>query len=137
MKVVCKVDDLHGIGNPEVLSRVKKYIRFPDGYFGLVLGREYNVYGVVFLENSPLVYVFLDEADEYPKPISLDFFEVSDARLSKYWRLSYSPEEGRESSSALAFDEWSQDFSFYERLIDGDGDALKIFNKYRLLMDLE
>ncbi|WP_162889498.1 hypothetical protein [Pseudomonas parafulva] len=136
MKVICKIDGLYGIKDVGVIERLEKYINFPDGNFGLVLDREYSVYGIVLWENSPFAYVFLDEEDDYPTPVAMDFFEISDAALSKYWVLSYFPQKS-ESPSCLVFGEWAQDPSFYEKLIEGDAAAIDVFNRYRSLMDSE
>ncbi len=137
MKVICKIDNLYGIEDLDVLDRLKGYLHYPEGEFGLVLGKEYIVYGVVFWDNAPLVYIFLDEGDDYPKPIAMDFFELSDPSLSKLWRLSYFSEGARDSSSSLVFRAWAEDPLFYERLIDGERVAVEDFNKYRSLVDDE
>jgi hypothetical protein len=137
MKVICRIDNLYDIKDADVLSRLKEYIHYPDGEFGLVLGKEYTVYGVVFWDNAPLVYIFLDEGDDYPKPVAMDFFELSDGGLSKCWMLSYSPQGTKESSSSLVFKEWAEDPVFYERLVEGDKAAVDVFNKYRSFMDSE
>lgn len=137
MKVVCKIDNLYHVKSVGALDRLKGYISSPDGEFGLVLGKEYTVYGIAFWDNSPLVYIFLDEGDDYPKPIPMDFFELSVGEVSRCWRLSYFPQGINESSSLLVFKEWAEDPSFYERLVDGSKDAVEVFNKYRLLIDSE
>ncbi|OLU16394.1 hypothetical protein BVH01_07295 [Pseudomonas sp. PA1(2017)] len=137
MKVVCKIDNLYGIQDPDVLLRLETYINYPAGDFGLVLGREYTVYGIVFWDNAPLVYVFLDEDDEYPKPVPMDFFELVDCALSKCWALSYLPQGGGRSASSLVFKEWADDPAFYEKLIDGDEATVGVFSKYRSFMDFE
>ncbi|MEH6351070.1 hypothetical protein [Pseudomonas sp. 3JA] len=137
MKVVCKIDNLYHIKDVDTLDRLKGYINSPDGGFGLVLGKEYTVYGVTFWDNAPLVYIFLDEGNDYPKPIAMDFFELSVGEISRCWRLSYFSQGIRESSSSLVFKEWAEDPTFYERLVEGSKDTVEVFNKYRLFMDSE
>lgn len=136
MKVVCKVNNLNSLSDERLLKRLKKYIFMPDGEIDLELGREYTVYGVIFRENSPWYYLCSEEYGEYPKPFAAEFFNISDERLSSYWKLSV--DQGEEKIlSSLVFDEWAKDASFYERLIDDDPEAVELFGKYRLLMNQE
>lgn len=136
MKVVCKVNNLNSLSDERLLERLKKYIFMPGGEIDLELGREYTVYGVIFRDNSPWYYLCSEEYDEYPKPFAAEFFNVSDDRLSSYWKLSV--DQGEEKIlSSLAFDEWVKDPSFYERLIEDDPEAVELFGKYRQLMDQE
>lgn len=136
MKVVCKVNNLNSLSDERLLKRLKKYIFMPDGEIDLELGREYTVYGVIFRESSPWYYLCSEEYDEYPKPFAAEFFNISDERLSSYWKLSV--DQGEEKIlSSLVFDEWAKDDSFYERLIDDDPEAVELFGKYRLLMNQE
>lgn len=136
MKVVCKVNNLNSLSDERLLERLKKYIFMPDGEIDLELGREYTVYGVIFRDNSPWYYLCSEEYDEYPKPFAAEFFNVSDDRLSSYWKLSV--DQGEEKIlSSLVFDEWAKDPSFYEQLIEDDPEAVELFGKYRQLMNQE
>ncbi|MDR8368064.1 hypothetical protein [Pseudomonas sp. JL3] len=137
MKVVCKTNNLHDILDPYTSARLKHYISRSDGEIDLEIAREYTVYGVEFWDNCPWFYLCTEEDDEYPKPFAAEFFEVIDEHISQYWKLSSVPSEDRENSTSLVFDEWSKDPSFYERLIDGDPNAVLLFSKYRDLMNSE
>lgn len=137
MKVVCKTNNLHDILDPYTSARLKHYISRSDGEIDLEIAREYTVYGVEFWDNCPWFYLCTEEDDEYPKPFAAEFFEVIDEHISQYWKLSSIPSEDRENSTSLVFDEWSKDPSFYERLIDGDPNAVLLFSKYRDLMNSE
>ena len=137
MRVVCKSNNLKDIPDPQVLDRLKKYILMPGGEVDLEIGREYTVYGVVFWDNSPWYYLCSEEDDDYPKPFAAEFFNISDGRLSAYWRLCSLDHGNGDVLSLLVFEEWGQDPSFYERLIDGDQAASESFIKYRNLMDDE
>ncbi|WP_158116480.1 hypothetical protein [Vibrio cincinnatiensis] len=137
MKVICKVNNLNSLSDKRLLERLKKYISMPDGDIDLELGREYTVYGVVFWDSSPWYYICSEDYDEYPKPFAAEFFNVSDDRLSSHWKLSAVDQGGGEVLSSLVFDEWAKDFSFYERLIEDDPEAVELFGKYRQLMNQE
>lgn len=137
MKVICKINNLNMIKNQAILNILKDYYRYSDGELDLVLEKEYQVYGVVFMDNIPFVYICPDDYDEYPVPMAMSFFEVSDPTLFKHWRLSYFPLEAGEPVTILAIPDWAKDYGFYEKLIDGDAETINIFNKYRHLMDAE
>ena len=137
MKVVCKINNLSNISDESVLDRLKKYISIPDGEIDLDVGREYTAYGVVFWDNSPWYYLCSEDYDEYPKPFASDFFDVVDDQLSPCWKLCHVARGDNEPVTSLVFDEWSKAPSFYERLIEGDPDAVNLFAKYRIIMDQE
>ena len=137
MKVVCKINNLHDILNPYTLTRLKHYISKSDGEIDLDIAREYTVYGIEFWDNCPWFYLCTEVDDEYPKPFAAEFFEVIDEHISQYWRLGSTPSGERGNSTSLVFEEWSKDPSFYERLIDGDEQAIVTFAKYKKLMNSE
>ncbi|MDR9754993.1 hypothetical protein RG836_26460 [Pseudomonas sp. SZMC_28357] len=137
MKVVCKINNLSGITDAGTLSRLRRYISRSDGQLDLEVGKEYIVYGIQFWDNCPWLYLCLEDDEEYPKPYAVDFFTTSNDRLSQYWKMSHSTNNGAENFSALVVEPWSKDHGFYERLIDGDIEATLEFSRYRKLMDAE
>lgn len=137
MIVVCKINNLKNVSDVHVLKRLKKYISMPDGEIDLDLGREYIVYGVIFRNNCPWYYLCGADDDEYPKPYSSQLFEIIDDRLSSHWKLSsYFLGENKVTTS-LAFADWARDLSFYERLVDGESEAVQIFAQYRKMINQE
>jgi hypothetical protein len=135
MKVICQVNNINDISDEFTLMRLKKYILMPDGEVDLEVNKEYTVYGVVFWDNSPWYYICVEDYDEYPKPFPAEVFEVSDDRLSPYWKVTHEQKEDGEVQSSLLFNEWSKDTSFYERLIEEDEGVIETFEKYRELMN--
>lgn len=137
MKVFCKTNNIFDLVNTYTIDRLKKYISLSDGQLNLELNTEYVVYGILFRDNAPWYYLCLYEDDEYPSPFPADLFDISDGRLSSYWKLLFVKQREGEVLSSLVFNEWRKDPSFYERLIDGDPEAVKLFTKYRQLLDHE
>ncbi|WP_340150073.1 hypothetical protein [uncultured Sneathiella sp.] len=137
MKVIAKFDNLKSISDERLLARLEKYINMPDGELNLETGREYTVYGIVFWDNSPLFYLCDSEMDEFPTPFFAEFFDISDDRLSRFWRLETYDNGVGQISSALVFPEWASNHLFYERLLDGHAEEIELFLKYRKLMDRE
>lgn len=93
--------------------------------------------GWFFWDNCPWFYLCPEDYDEYPKPFSSVFFDVVDDTLSPHWKLSSVSQGEYEALTSLVFDEWAKDSSFYEKLIEGDSEAVDIFAKYRNIMDQE
>ncbi|WP_370600361.1 hypothetical protein [Pseudomonas nitroreducens] len=138
MKVICKINNLGDISNAVSRERIGRYIFLPDGELDLVTGREYVVYGVVFWDGCPWLYVCPEEHDEYPKPYAIEFFDVVDSRVSEFWRFSSSFEaKGGVMNVSLVFEEWAVSPVFYENLVDGNSDCIRIFEGYRKLMNEE
>jgi len=136
MKVLCTINNIFEIEESVRLERIKKYIHLSDGQLNLEKNVEYCVYGVVFRDNAPWYYLCLDEDDESPTPYPAELFKIIDERLSSYWRISTEDSTSGVMSS-IVFDEWANDPSFYERLVDGDPSAIELFKNYQSLMNKE
>lgn len=138
MKVINKITNLFELPDERVVKRLKKYIFLSDGELNLEVGKEYTVYGIIFRDNSPWYYLCAEKNDEYPTPYAADFFEITDNKLSSYWKLSIDDRNPEEVLSSLVFSEWAQENpSFYERLLDKHPESIELFVKYRKLMEQE
>ena len=123
MKAKCKINNLLNLPNDKTLDQIKRYIQLSDGRLDLDVGVEYKVYGVLFRDNSPWYYLCTDSDGLSPSPYPSELFEISDARLPTYWRFS--------KRGVVAFEEWANDETFIERLIEKDPDAIRIFKSYQ------
>ncbi|WP_139044342.1 hypothetical protein [Marinobacterium stanieri] len=130
MKVVCAIDNILKINDSSSIERINKYLILSDGQLNLEIGKEYCVYGVAFRDNSPWYYLCLDEDDESPTAYPAELFNIKKSNLSSCWILSL-------ESSSILFEEWANDSFFYERLVEGDPEALGIFKSYKIIMDNE
>ena len=139
MKITYKTNILGSSFTAALLRRLRKYMSAPEEgeESQLEKGKEYVVYGIVFRDNSPWYYLCVDEDDEYPIPFAADFFDVSDDRLSSYWKLSAVTYDDGYVLTSLVFKEWAEDPTYYERLIDDDSKAIKLFESYRRLINQE
>lgn len=136
MKVLCEINNIFEIKDTVTLERIKNYIHLSDGQMELDKNVEYCVYGIIFRDNAPWYYLCLDENDESPSPYPASLFKVTDDRLSSYWRLSTQTVTNGIISS-MVFEEWANDSSFFERLIDGDPSAIESFKKHQDLINKE
>tara|TARA_A100001015_G_scaffold319638_1_gene443165 strand:+ start:470 stop:880 length:411 start_codon:yes stop_codon:yes gene_type:complete len=136
MKVLCLINNIFELGDESTIERLKKYIYLSDGQLNLETNKEYCVYGIVYRDCSPWYYLCLDEDDESPTPYPAELFRISDGRLSSCWKLSIENSSSTGLSSIL-FEEWANDSTFYERLIEDDPASIQVFAKYRALMNNE
>ncbi|WP_460352853.1 MULTISPECIES: hypothetical protein [unclassified Pseudomonas] len=137
MKVRCKTNKIDNSFTQDTATRLERYISISDSELDIEIGKEYTVYGIEFWDNCPWIYICADSYDEYPKPFALDFFEITDQKLSSYWVLNSKDTYNKKVKTQLVFCEWADDDSFYEKLIDEDDACVITFEKYRKAMDIE
>jgi hypothetical protein len=135
MKVKCIIDSLSDIKDSLVAERIHKYISSGGG-LDFKKNKEYCVYGITFRDNSPWYYLCDEDHDEYPIGYPAEIFEITDSRLSSYWRLLTYP-HSMGVISKLVIDEWVKDPYLHEQLVDGDPEAISLFKHYKKLMDRE
>jgi hypothetical protein len=98
--------------------------------FNLSVGREYFVYGLTFLSGAPWVEILEDFGYLYSAPLCL--FEITDARVSRYWQLQIGPD-----STVML---WPPSFYreyYFDDLIEGVPDILDDFRKVRTQIEAE
>lgn len=133
MKVKCILNK-----GKDLPQEFKQRLDYNNDYeFSLKIGHEYNVYGLSLKDNDAR-YLICDE-DHYdpssfptwhPSPL----FEITSNRLSSFWRYYYDKERNK---PYLTFEEFSKDPYFYWNLVEGDEEAIAIFQKYKKAMDAE
>ena len=102
---------------------------------GLHVGQEYSVFGIHFDGGRLWFLVIEDVSDTYPKPHFASFLEVVDERLPPDWSLTLRP--NNLGSVSLLPNEWANDSSFLERLVDDVPEALETFRRLKQrLLDL-
>ena len=137
MKVCCKLNNINDLREKGLYDRISKYFHLSDGMLNLTLNAQYTVYGVLFRENAPWYYLCNDYDDEYPRPFPAELFQVVEPQFSSSWVLSTHNTRKGDVCCSLVFDEWADDPGFYERLIEGEPQAIALFQKYRKLIDNE
>lgn len=81
MRVRCKTNKIDDSFAQDTATRLKRYISIGDSELDIEIGKEYTVYGIEFWDNYPWLYICADPYDEYPKPVALDFFEITEKNL--------------------------------------------------------
>ncbi|MFY3383445.1 hypothetical protein [Paracidovorax sp. MALMAid1276] len=107
---------------------------FSSVYENIQIDKEYVVQAVVFWKSIPFYYIYEYDEDSYPKPVCYKYFAVIDDSLPQCWKLIVDRNLIGGFQSFLIFKEWAENIELYERLVDGDEQALEIFTKYRNLL---
>ena len=123
---------------PPILKKsLSDSLNYNDFTFTLTPGNIYTVYGMTIRVGYVWYYVCEDGYNDYPiwRPALL--FELVNHELSKYWIFNYESYEDN-FLAIWAFPEWAKNhYEYYDRLTDWKEKESKIFQRYKLLMDLE
>lgn len=140
MIVECVSDDIRSVDPKSGLEQeVRRWFGTDTYRMNLTVGRLYVVYAVA-VEQGWLRYFIADDMyarTQYPFSFFATFFKVIDRRLSRCWTLRSGNGAAECSDFIITFDEWADDPSFYERLVDGEDEARGTFRRRKELMDLE
>ncbi|HEX9643642.1 MAG TPA: hypothetical protein VGC11_06565 [Acidimicrobiia bacterium] len=100
----------------------------PESMFPLTIGRIYVVYGITTFRGHVRYYVLDDDQLPYPVWRLAPLFDLLDGRLPSSWRFGYFRLDSADVGvPIITFPEWANDHYFYERLVDGDPDAVATF----------
>jgi hypothetical protein len=102
-----------------------------DTEFPVTVGRVYPVYAMTLFLGIAWYYVLDDDGHAWPTWIPATVFEVIDGSLPASWKVGYFRFGAEEQYPILSFPEWADDHAFYERLVDGDPEATRIFAERR------
>jgi hypothetical protein len=135
MRVVCLTNRGEGLP-PSYLDPIGGYDKAT--IFPLEPRKEYAVYALTLRRGGVWYYIVDDRLLDYPVWHPAPLFKVEDPRVSRYWVFAFHGQGIRDGDAVFAFREWAEDpLSFYDRLSDGDSDAVAVFRRYRELMDIE
>jgi hypothetical protein len=97
------------------------------------VGSLYIVYGVAFRGEFPWYLICEYEGDDYPRPHFSRLFEIVDDRIPPGW--SFRLDVVNVGQAAVLPVQWARDPSFFEKLVDGNPDALSFFKSLKSDMD--
>jgi hypothetical protein len=117
MKVKCIYN------NPEEISPT-----IPNNFnYGLVLGKEYIVLGLMCFKKSNTLYFLVDEENR-PGFFPFQIFEIIENRIPINWHLKINVNnEFVDYSYIMGFDELCNDEEFYNNLLLRNKEALSIY----------
>lgn len=99
--------------------------------FPLTPGRTYPVFGITVLLGLTWYYVLDDDDLDWPTWAPAPLFEVVDGRIPPSWQYGYFTFGRDDQFPMISFPEWASDHHFYERLVDGEPEALATFDQRR------
>lgn len=104
-----------------------------DSTFPLTVGESYTVFAVTTFKGGCWYYIIDDDALRYPTWRIAPLFEVLDPSIPASWECHYVRNSTADPGfPLLSFPEWASDQHFYERLVEGDDPASRIFATRRL-----
>lgn len=119
MKIICKYND------PEKVSD-----NIPDNFdYGLELGKEYFVMGILTFKDSDNLY-FLTDSNSKPSWFPSQIFEISNNKLSDSFSVRINLEDDNvDYRNLIGFDELCNDNEYFNLLLLRDEEAMRIYFK--------
>ena len=140
MRVRCTTNSILDVSSSSHVVRQKcHYFGNGSQHVHLTPQKTYVVYTLLECPLGTWAYVVDDDYPSiwYPLGYLLDFFEIIDERASRIWKPEVMVSFGEGTGHLRTFEEWSNDPSFYERLVDKEKLEMEIFNERKDFMDLE
>jgi hypothetical protein len=101
--------------------------------FPLTVGLTYVVYAITMYRGFAWYYVLDDHQLPYRVWEPAPLFEVESGDIPQGWIVGYErPQNDELGFPVVSFPEWVMDGYFYERLVDGDEDAVAVFEHRRV-----
>ena len=95
--------------------------------FPLTVGRDYCVFALTVFLGSAWYYVLDDDGNDWPTWAPSALFDVTDASLPASWTVGYYRFAVDDQFPLISFPEWAGDRGFYERLLNREPDAVRVF----------
>jgi len=131
MKVKC-IENKRNSLTTEALKQCSSYDKFP-----LIVGKEYVVYALSEFDDYFWFCLWNEQCYSFPIWEPSLFFEISDARLSRYWIFAFRNNFLGKKVPFFGIPEWANSDAFYDNLTESEDKEIRIFSKYRELMEVE
>jgi hypothetical protein len=99
--------------------------------FPVSIGRSYAVFAMTNFLGIAWYYILDDDGNPWPTWAPSPLFEVDDGRLPTSWQIGYFRFSLEDQYPILSFPEWATDHRFYERLVEGEAEATRVFEGRR------
>lgn len=135
MKAICRATSPLEVDETKLSGRIGPGHRDWHGYDELEVGVEYLVWAVEpQAEGGVWLYLHAVDGHDWPTPYPGRLFEIVDATIPAGWEIDLAHDDGDVKVRRVSFGEWAHDDGFYERLVDGDANALRSYNLQRALI---
>lgn len=132
MRVECVKNEVTELDGASVRERIRRSVHLDGPLTDLVIGREYAVQALEQRDGGMWFYLHTVPTNDYPFPYPAEMFECRDNTLPSEWSVRLEQERGNLFWRRLAFSEWANDDGFYERLVNGDPEAVVLYRRRRL-----
>lgn len=132
MKIRCVSDNISEENSPISIIKWSN-----NSELEITIDKIYTVLAITKLFDRIFYYILSDESNEYPLAFPHYLFEIEENKGSKYWDTSLSVIEKPEqinigNGQVISFKEWAlKKDLFYENLLEGNQEAVRVFNDYR------
>jgi len=132
MKVLCIADLISSKNSPQSIIDWAN-----NSELEITVGKTYTVFAISKYFDVLFYYIISDESSEYPLAYPHYLFEVYDENISIFWDTSYLKTKSIDTleiknGEIISFKEWTvKGERFYENLLEGNSEELRIFKKYR------
>lgn len=82
------------------------------------------------------IYITDDDFVDGPRQYPLHLFEITDGKVPSSWSLARDVKDG-EQQQMLAPAKWLAEPWFFERLVDGEPEAVRLFKEIKSAIDEE
>jgi hypothetical protein len=134
MKIICKQTTSEGFDLKEVTTIFSNDYDYNLNGFGLELGKEYPVMGIVIYTDSRCIYYLIDvqgRPDWYPYLL----FEVFDNSIPKEWYFKINSKDiNSDIYMICSFAELCNDPTFYDQILERDSTAMQIYFRRKIEM---
>lgn len=131
MRAKCIINRLASITDKIARDRIGDSIRIEGPLTDLSVGQEYPVQALEERYGGLWVYIHTVEINNYPYPYPAEFFEFTDTKLPSDWHISFEMRQGNLVWNRIAGAFWVEDDAFFDRLVEGDLEAISLYKKFR------
>lgn len=132
MLVQCITNDIDKLSSESVRKRLAESTHLDGGDADLVISNTYPVYAIENWSDGGLrVYLHTVIESDHPYPYPLEMFSVIDSLFPAHWCVSFEQRPSGMVVKQISFPEWVNDDHFYEKLVDGDEEAIAIYKLRR------
>jgi hypothetical protein len=137
MKAICIQTTSEGFDLHEVTTVFSNDFDYNYGGYGIELGKEYTIMGIVLYNDSNCLYYLID-VNGRPDWFPYLLFEISDNSLPRNWFIKLN---GKMKSSDInclwGFEELCNVQDFYHQLIEREETAMRIYFRRKIEIEKE
>jgi hypothetical protein len=131
MLVRCSITEIEKIASEKSRARLQGMIRLNGPIRDLVVGQCYRVHAIEYLDSGCCFFIHSVPQLEFPHPYPAELFEIVDSRVPAGWSVKFVADDDCVVLRRLSYREWALDDTFYERLIDGDPAATRMYGRWQ------